>query len=387
MGRSWEARIVGWLAALCLVSALANAASAHAERWVRSPMPIAPTDQDRVLFSASGARLGDVWAVGRSIDGYSQDDSAWEPLIMHRHAGHWEVVPGAPSHHDLSALFGVAAASPRDVWAAGIDFADDGDAMLEHWNGARWTRYPTSGINQRLNAITQIRGIDQFALVGGFTGSRQIAGFERDGTWTFTRVPTPHRSDITLSAVVGLTPNDVWAFGSDSDHDAVEFPGHAFASHWDGDGWTRQRMPKHGGLSGPAIYDATAVPHSDDLWVVGQMFENRGSRFLTYRFDGTSWTHVHAPRVPDGYLSGVTARGPYDVWASGSAYDPATHAYDTVILHYDHNGWQTVPAPSPGTDDSLRDITSAGGQLWAVGDTRQGEEEVVAGSALAVRRR
>jgi hypothetical protein len=95
---------------------------------------------------------------------------------------------------------------------------------------------------------------------------------------------------------------------------------------------------------------------------------NRGSRALVLHYDGRRWSDLSPPDASeDRFLTGVTARGPYDVWASGATWTGG--AQHTLLLHYDRAGWHTVRTPSPGAGNTLYDVTRAGGQLWAVGST------------------
>src|SRR5207247_2139174 len=76
----------------------------------------------------------DVWAVGAR---------GRRPLVEHWDGRLWRVV----STPDVgpSALYGVAALGPDDIWAVGtrqaFHFIDSGPhgALIEHWDGIRWS--------------------------------------------------------------------------------------------------------------------------------------------------------------------------------------------------------------------------------------------------------
>jgi len=105
---------------------------------------------DENLLAVSADSTGDVWAVG------SEDVLGGRaPLVQHFDGTVWsdESVAGLPPSR--SALAGVAAFGPSDVWVAGYRGFADQRAMLAHWNGSRWTQgRATSGALFDLSALS-----------------------------------------------------------------------------------------------------------------------------------------------------------------------------------------------------------------------------------------
>ena len=100
----------------------------------------------------------DVWAVGFSTPDPPPAEAATLTLIEHFDGKSWTVVPspneGPKSIWQSNRLFGLAANSPKDIWAFGSFFAADGSGhqmtLLEHWNGTKWSLArspnPTNGV-------------------------------------------------------------------------------------------------------------------------------------------------------------------------------------------------------------------------------------------------
>ena len=85
---------------------------------------------------------------------------------------------------------------------------------------------------------------------------------------------------------------------------------------------------------------------------------------LVEHWDGSAWSIVLGPDLETySSLTGVVAVAPNDVWAVG---DSATHV---LVEHWDGGAWSVVPSPGLGYGDStLSGITATGeGDLWATG--------------------
>src|SRR5215211_2245692 len=89
---------------------------------------------------------------------------------------------------------------------------------------------------------------------------------------------------------------------------------------------------------------------------------------LALHWNGRSWISVPVPKPFAGtaYLTAVTALGPNDVWAVGTAQAPG----QTIALsaHWNGAAWALVPAPTPPST-ILTDVSAAGGTVIATGNT------------------
>ena len=121
--------------------------------WRVVPAPQAGTE-DNDLWAVTALSANNVWAVGNENVGRF----TFRPLVQHWNGRAWNLVrvPSPPLTGIGASLFGVAAASPRDIWAVGgYDTGTRFQPLAEHFNGARWAivRAPTAGpavLNRRV---------------------------------------------------------------------------------------------------------------------------------------------------------------------------------------------------------------------------------------------
>ena len=96
--------------------------------WTRVASPD-PVPGGAILFGAAAASAGDAWAVGADwvfVNGPHN-------VIAHWNGKAWKLVPTPILDGQL---FAVTARSATDAWAVG---SGDSGAIIEHWNGARWS--------------------------------------------------------------------------------------------------------------------------------------------------------------------------------------------------------------------------------------------------------
>lgn len=139
-----------------------------------------------------------------------------------------------------------------------------------------------------------------------------------------------------LRALWGTSRRDLWAVGEQ-----------ATLLHWDGEAFTAH--PSLSGLAPPLLA----------VWGAGtsEVFA-AGASGLVLRFDGARWL-----RSESG-----TRETLYALWGSSSQDLWAAGGYGTgVLLHFDGNLWQTVPAP--GARRGLRALWgSSATDVWVAGD-------------------
>jgi hypothetical protein len=68
----------------------------------------------------------------------------------------WHVFQPVPG----GALFGVAAVAPDDAWTVG---SLDGKALIEHWDGARWSGAAAPSVEGALHGVAAISRTDVWA--------------------------------------------------------------------------------------------------------------------------------------------------------------------------------------------------------------------------------
>ena len=127
-----------------------------AEQWNGSTWSVVPTpDLTGYLFSVTCVTSSDCWAAGTT----ATDDGNSDPLngfILHWDGTSWSTTPTQPSGQTYDQFNSVTCTSASDCWAVGFagpnaesnnflpnvmpNVAGDG-SLVEHWNGAAWTRH------------------------------------------------------------------------------------------------------------------------------------------------------------------------------------------------------------------------------------------------------
>jgi hypothetical protein len=293
--------------------------------------------------------------------------------------GSWHVV-ASPNPGDFRDLSGVAAISPRDIWAVGPGGQyrmETGGALIEHWDGTQWrvVRNPSIGAADILRAVAHIPGTNRLWAVG-YYGISSIAPYDLtlieqwNGTvWRVVPSPNPGTISNALLGVAAISANDAWAVGMYSNN----FYGYSrmFTAHWDGTSWRVVPSPIPPGSIGSLLYSVTAVA-TNDVWAVGiSQNSNNQTQSLFEHWDGTRWRIVPGPSVnrSSGELISITAVSRDDIWAVGSSYDQYNVRNITLIERWNGMSWVVVPSPNLGIySDYLIGVAAvSANDVWTVG--------------------
>ena len=396
----------------------------NGSQWQSAAVPSPSTGSFEPLNAVTAIATNDVWAVG-------SDSGANTSLIEHFDGKVWKVVT-APTAVNGGALTGVAAAASGDVWAVGTGSGTvrqsgggcgvAGGAVIEHWNGSRWSDVtpPTvsggSGIPYSLASVAAASAHDVWAVgnvsayLSDLSGAYTPVILHWDGTsWTATQAPTaptteglvgvaaaggtvwtvgqhegrngpaasliaqetggvwslvPSASPGTLrnslAGVAAITPNDAWAVGNSANG--------ALTEHWNGAGWSV--IPSANATAVDDRLNAVAAASSSDVWAVGAAWANQThTQALAEHWNGATWTIAPGPAGVGGSgaeLRAVAAVAAGDVWAGGVAGNP-------LLEHWNGSAWSIVPSPSAINGTSL-DAFGINGiaavsskDVWAVG--------------------
>ena len=111
------------------------------------------------------------------------------------------------------------------------------------------------------------------------------------------------------------------------------------------------------------LYGVAAVSASD-AWAVGR---THAFRTLIMHWNGTTWTRVPSPSPSsDDNLTAVTAVTARSAWAVG--YTDVGAYYQTLILRWNGTAWQRVPSPASAGGSQLDGVSAVSvGDAWAVG--------------------
>jgi hypothetical protein len=151
--------------------------------------------------------------------------------------------------------------------------------------------------------------------------------------------------------------------------------------HWNGTAWSAVAPPDEGGEE---FATAVTAISSTDVWVVGDVGFNEAT--LADQWNGTSWTVTSTPTLQTtdstNFLTGVSADGADNVWASGYEGNVNdTNFAQPYMLHWNGTSWQLTQLPDGGSEGStlLGATVLSPSDVWAVG--RTGESD---GAALTL---
>jgi hypothetical protein len=108
-----------------------------------------------------------------------------------------------------------------------------------------------------------------------------------------------------------------------------------------------------------------------DAWAVGSTGNTtigNTYRTLIVHWNGTKWSPVANPKPVFGYLQGIAAAAPDDVWAVGVTTTSTGTNPHVLIMHWNGKVWSRAPGV-PGLKGVLAAVTVEGSEVWAVGGT------------------
>ncbi len=358
-------RSMAFLAVTGLGLWLATAAPAlAASTWTVVPSPNI-SQQANYLSGVAAISATEAWAVGAQ---YRNRTATPAPLAERWNGSSWSLVAIPSKTTNYNELFAVDASSATDVWGVGYWLVDafTERTLAEHWDGTKWSIVSTPNVGQESNALNGVAAVsptDAWAV--GIANSANIdvghALVEHwDGAkWSVVRTPNPGTGKSELLAVTATSATDVWAVG---EHD-----GHTLVEHWNGATWSI--MPSPDGAFGSSALDAVSASSPTDVWAVG----GSGQRTLSMHWDGATWSVVNSPNgsLSETELTGVVSLGAADVWAVGYTANELTVTFRTFTAHWDGASWTVVASPNPSPEydylEAVDAVPGAGTTVWAAG--------------------
>jgi len=366
-------RALYWLASVCALAASLALAAPGTATAAGPPgggisFAVAPAMPGR-LYGVAAVSDRDVWAAGLS---------GGSALIVHWNGSTWSQAQPASGYFN-----GLAASPARDVWAVGgTSWFGAGKALAEHWDGSSWrqaaTQSPAGGGD--FNAVTALSPSNAWAvgLVGPGPGTPSpttpLIEHWNGKAWTIQHIQVPAGGG-QFTGVAALSPSSAWAVGQTGE--SSEGTGQrTLIEHWNGKAWTRVPTPNEGIMS---TLRAITVVSADNAWAVGSYIATDGTnRTLALYWNGKAWTVVpSATPGGDAQFLGVTASWTHNIWAVGYT-NPTRCGHgpqcQTLIEHWNsiHDIWRVLPSPNPpsGYLNVLWGISAVTrGDIWAVGTT------------------
>jgi len=282
--------------------------------------------------------------------------------------------PGGDSEQNH--LGSVAVLSPCNAWAVG--YADPGQTLITHWDGAGWTQWPSPdpGNQDRLLGVTALTASNAWAVGDYFDGTATRTLIAHWDGLDWTQVPSPNvgSGQNTLVAVRGTSATNVWAVGFYNNSNNVD---QTLILHWNGTAWKVVPSPDPSGATMNQELTGVSGSSAQDAWAVGFYYTGLDKSMILH-WNGTAWKQVTSPNPGSQgtFLYGVRTTSASDAWAVGSAFNGS--ADKTLIVHWDGSAWKQVASPNPGGATENNDLSSVAAttatNAWAVGsyDTGQG---------------
>jgi hypothetical protein len=283
-------------------------------------------------------------------------------------------------------LFGVAAASAKDVFAVGYSTPTAGgldQTLILHNGGTKWTpmsSQDTTGASDRLVGVSAFSANTAWAVGYSYntaTGERQPLIESYDGTtmtWQIVGGPTVPGILNRLYGVAAVSATEAWAVGESG---SLNKP---LIEHYVGGDWHLYSGPGvDTGADGCVLNGVAVVPSTNTLWAVGycgNYYANAPTQPFIEHYDGNYWTpYPSTPTgTPNNILYGVAADSISDAWAVGysqTAFGPQ----QSLIEHNNGGGWTPVTNSVNASvyNNALSGVAAVtSGDVWAVGNYTTG---------------
>jgi hypothetical protein len=270
--------------------------------WTRVESPDVEA-ASTTLYSVAGTTKDDVWAVGSYTTGYQS-----HALVLHWDGARWTRVEGlseCPGDQDLS---GVLAFSPSDAWAVGScslgqlgSLTETTRTLVQHWDGSAWNVVPSPN-----------------------------------------HTPGPYIDSSSLRVVAGAGSQDLWAAGHYWDSDGRRgYWTQPMLQHWDGKQWSEVSFAHPGTHTTASLSDVLALS-PNDVWALGSYSAGWLHPFATH-WDGKQWSEVPVPNpLSEGLYRTIAPVSEGKLWAAGFGFDNEDGAYYGLLARF---GIQACPAP------------------------------------------
>ena len=322
------------------------------------------------LFGVSAASSRGVWAVGVTLP----SGGPARTLVERWQGRAWRTVPSPDRLSGGNFLNAVVALSASDAWAVGLSRSPGGPArtLILHWDGRRWAIAASPNAGPGGNFLVSVAAASARDVWAA--GYRDARGVYRslvehwDGDrWTVVRLPPLGGPGNGLNAIDAGASDVVWAVGGSA---TARGPSQPLVLRLDGRSWSA--VPAPTSLHGATLNGVAAQGRA--AWVVGATRSGGGDRAFSLETDGRNWRAVALDPVTalSFDLNAIWAAARGDVWAVGSSFDGRW--YRPLVEHGSGGTWSSVPTPRiPGYDGHLMAVDGlAGGEVWAVGSASRG---------------
>ncbi len=334
-------------AAVALVCATSSAAGAATWTVAHPPFPALSSVPYAPLASVSAVSAGNAWAVG-------SDDGSM--LAEHWGGGVWKQVslPSGPCDVFESSCYLTSVSTDPTGGAIAVGNAvlnDNGwvpAALAYQWTGTAWKAiWPSSSTPyMSLAHVKAFSPTIAFAVGAGSNGtaSSPVISYWDGTTWTQTTTGFTTTLGLTMNAIVGTSPNDLWIAGTTQSSGYHNRVVHSVVEHFDGANWSQVAIPDDSGVLDLAELSPT------DAWALA-------SDGAVLHWNGAGWA-LSATFNGGKALAAATSK---NVWVGGIFVNSTL-----AVAHFDGSAWSTASAPA-GIDSVTSAAATATGAIWFAG--------------------
>jgi hypothetical protein len=293
----------------------------------------------------------------------------------------WSTV-ATPSVAPLpNTLTGVAAISPRDVWAVGNSGAGSAQPQGRtlHWDGAAWLSVPAPSDSMYASTLTSVDvasagdvwAVGHAVAAPGASRKPLVMRYTYGG-WSVVPTPSPGPAEHELNGVDMPFPGFGWAVGTYRSGSSARLDN--LILRWNGSVWTQMPAPVLG--SGSNVLKAVAAEGAGQGWAVGYR-ENASDpdhqQAVILRWNGGAWQPVFTPNPGTGsnVLNSVVSISPTDAWAVGFSFDAGPNggylSRRPLALHWNGATWTAVPTTDPEALEYTDVAAVSGNDVYLVG--------------------
>jgi hypothetical protein len=328
--------------------------------------------------TAAAAVLSHPWAAPKAGSGFRRiPRPVARAADARRVVSPWVKVPSPNVGANDNGLGAIAGRSPHDIWAVGnylpAAHPDVTSTLAVHYNGLSWraVRTPNVGGGQNTLLGVTVRPDGTAWAVGDYvptTGgsSRALIEHWNGHRWSVVPSPDPGRRENLLYGVAATSDASAWAVGA---FQGANGKFRTLIEHWNGRHWSVAASPDPGS-TGNFLYSVTAQGRS--VFASGQEFgSGPPDQQIIVKLTRTGWKVASVLSAgPGSSLSPFAiAASPAALWVAGSARS-GIGGYQTLveIVYPSAIGSLVTPNPTP-RDNYLWAIApiGAGGSAWAVG--------------------
>ena len=262
----------------------------NGKRWDREPVK-----GTFYLHDIGTGHPGPLWAVGE----YSSGSTLFPVALKRTAAGNWKRHDPARPSSSLTAINDVSVLSKRHAWASGTYWDGSGQhrALIQHWNGRKWSVAPVSNIGLLDDVFARARD-DVWAVGRTVRNGQAVTLTLRFNGKRWRHVSSPNQTNQAhyLYGVAAAGRRNAWAVGERSG-DGKNIP---LLMRWNGERW-RFTDP---GLGNREEATARAVSvYGDEVVVVGEFDPYaRSPEALIMTWDGDSWTRENTERFEESII-------------------------------------------------------------------------------------